>query len=85
LDEFSAISDQITASSPFDAHNIGGSQDTTSLGDGKQSAKQQLKGLPGHLKIYDFDIKQMRKRDIKQGRQNITQTLQQQNRVTEVT
>jgi hypothetical protein len=72
-------------SSPFDAHNIGGSQDTSSMGEGKLSAKAQLKGLPGHLKSHDFDIKQMRKRDIRMGRQNITETLQQQNRVTEAT
>jgi hypothetical protein len=49
------------------------------------SSKAQLKGLPVHLKQHDFDIKQVRKRDIKMGRQNITQTLQMQNRQQEAT
>ena len=47
------------------------------------SAKAQLKSLPVHLKQHDYDLKQMRKRDIKQGRHNITMALQEQNRYGE--
>jgi hypothetical protein len=37
------------------------------------------------LKKHDFDLKSARKRDIKMGRFNITQTLQEQNKVIDTT
>ena len=64
-------------SSPFDAHNLG-SLENSSVGDTNvlgKSIKAQLKDLPVHLKKHDLDLKQARKRDIKNGRHNITMSL----------
>jgi hypothetical protein len=86
-DILSAHSDQITASSPFSA-NVGGSCGSSQIGDmtgqPHMSTYAQLKSLPVHLKKHEIDLKQARKRDIQHSRHNITMSLQEQNKYTEI-